>query len=770
MLYHLLAGQAPYERPGVKQDNYAVLGLLQEGPPTALHELARDQPAELVAICEKAMARVEQDRYADMMELAEDLRAWLEGRVVRAYRTGALAELRKWVARNPQLAAMSAAALVLLVAGLAAVGYVQSRGREAAERERAVAERERGNVLRLSAFQKMADLRAEAEELWPAAPGRIADYERWLAEAAGLAPELDFARAQRDELRARALPLTAEERQRSHAMHPRYAQLVALQAERAALARAQAVRRGEDEPEAVELDMGVLPDGSHELASLAWPLVEPARTEFGRETEGLALAREALERARNDDDRSRSGRALAWASFACGLDEQALETAWRVRDGVGEALLGQAEDLLAEVEAAVHGAQQGEVAARLAQLDAELPALEAAVDERLLWTFEHDEDRWWHEQLTKLIGELEAFFDAGTGLVRGTSPESGWGIERRLDFARRVQESSVDGPDARRRWDEAIASIADERECPAYGGLRIRPQLGLLPVGRDPDSGLWEFVHLQSGSVPARDAQGRLVLEQDTGIVLVLLPAGTFWMGAQATDPEAPDYDPAAAPDEEPVHQVTLWPFFLARHELTQSQWTGFTGSNPSTYTDDFPGEEASDGGLHPVENVSWVECDRVLRQMGLLLPTEAQWEYGARGGTQTPWWTGAQRESLAGAVNFGDAAALRFGAIWPALSDWLDDGFAVHAHAGGLSANAFGLEQVHGNVGEWCRERWSSYTAPHALGDGERHPTGFPNRIVRGGAFVFPVDASRVTARPAWESTYRSNFIGARAARPLER
>ena len=75
-----------------------------QGPPPRLHEIREDIPGELVAICEKAMARDPSDRYADTRALGEDLRAYLERRVVSAYETGASAELKKWIARNPALA------------------------------------------------------------------------------------------------------------------------------------------------------------------------------------------------------------------------------------------------------------------------------------------------------------------------------------------------------------------------------------------------------------------------------------------------------------------------------------------------------------------------------------------------------------------------------------------------------------------------------------------------------------------------------------------
>ena len=119
MLYQLLSGQMPYVPTGSRLDNYAIWYQVQKGPPDPLHEIAPETPGELVAICEKAMARVPGARYANMMELAEELQAYLEHRVVGAYRTGALVEFKKWVERNKPLAAALATAVLVLAAGLA---------------------------------------------------------------------------------------------------------------------------------------------------------------------------------------------------------------------------------------------------------------------------------------------------------------------------------------------------------------------------------------------------------------------------------------------------------------------------------------------------------------------------------------------------------------------------------------------------------------------------------------------------------------------------
>jgi serine/threonine protein kinase/Tfp pilus assembly protein PilF len=117
MLYRLLAGRAPYTDPGEEAAALTVLTRILEGPPKPVEACSPEASPELTAICEKAMARERGERYADVLALAEDLRAWLEGRVVEAFETGAWAQARKWVLRNRALSAAAAAALVALVAG-----------------------------------------------------------------------------------------------------------------------------------------------------------------------------------------------------------------------------------------------------------------------------------------------------------------------------------------------------------------------------------------------------------------------------------------------------------------------------------------------------------------------------------------------------------------------------------------------------------------------------------------------------------------------------
>jgi WD40 repeat protein len=131
MLYQLLAGHAPYLEPGASHAPLEVLRRLRDGAPVPI--AARGVPEELVAICDKAMARDARARYASSAELADDLRAYLEDRVVRAHASGPVAEFRKWFARNRAAALAGSAAVVLAAAGLVATVLVQADANERLE-------------------------------------------------------------------------------------------------------------------------------------------------------------------------------------------------------------------------------------------------------------------------------------------------------------------------------------------------------------------------------------------------------------------------------------------------------------------------------------------------------------------------------------------------------------------------------------------------------------------------------------------------------------
>jgi formylglycine-generating enzyme required for sulfatase activity len=372
----------------------------------------------------------------------------------------------------------------------------------------------------------------------------------------------------------------------------------------------------------------------------------------------------------------------------------------------------------------------------------------------------------------KLVSDLEALRDPQSGLMNDVLAEPfGWGVAKRYAFAKSIGERSVSGADATRLWSEAIAAIKSSSK---YGGLEIVPQMGLLPIGMDPDSQLWEFAHLQTGDPAARGADGKLVLTEETGLVFVLIPGGTFWMGAQ-NKPGAQNHDPQASSDEGPVHEVELSPYFLSKYEMTQGQWERIAAVNPSLYGPwrYFKSWNRAGNGwssLHPVEQVSLPMCVAVLEQTGLTLPSEAQWECGARGGTSSAYWSGDDLASLAGVANLSDAYGKANGnQSWSTWEKDHDDGNTVHARVGSFRANAFGLHDVHGNVWEWCLDGYDSGFYGKKSGKDPLSPwSGSSARVTRGGSFINAASSARSANRDRSTPEGRDGHLGLRPSRAL--
>ncbi|MBI4880064.1 MAG: SUMF1/EgtB/PvdO family nonheme iron enzyme [Planctomycetes bacterium] len=378
--------------------------------------------------------------------------------------------------------------------------------------------------------------------------------------------------------------------------------------------------------------------------------------------------------------------------------------------------------------------------------------------------FRSAESEWRHEVLSELVKGLLALSSAESGTLRR--------VEERLAFAKTVHDRSIVQQAA--RWDAAIASIADRGACPRYDGLGLAPQLGLVPLGPDPGSGLWEFAHIQTGAVPERGPDGKLLITEETGLVFVLLPGGAFDMGgrppSEAEPAGSPNVDPQARPIEGPVHAVTVRPFLLSKYEMTQGQWLRFTGSNPSAYRpgDEYGGKKVTP--LHPVEQVTWNEAAQVLGNLGLRLPTEAEWEYAVRAGTSTVWWSGDEKESLAGAANLADQFLMRFGGVldW-GFEDWLDDGYVTHAPVGSFRQNPFGLHDMQGNLSEWCQDSTDKNSYEGAPNDGSAWDSeDSVLRAFRGGSWDCNTSLCRSAARFTNDGSGRFDSFGVRPAADL--
>src|SRR6185503_16598787 len=239
ILYHLLAGQPPYMLEGTRVSARTLLVRVLEGPPRPLSELVPSAPAELVAICERAMARDPAQRYPDTLALADELRSFLEHRVVRAYRTGPVVELRKWVRRNRGLASAAFLGIAGLICGLVLALVAQRRSQRSAVlamEAGQIAERRGEDVLRLAAFQRLDELKRDDPLLWPPLPRLLPLLDAWLEHAHALVAELEPQeggyqghRAKLQEFEAHAQNPKPEEIERVRREHPRYEALQQLQ-------------------------------------------------------------------------------------------------------------------------------------------------------------------------------------------------------------------------------------------------------------------------------------------------------------------------------------------------------------------------------------------------------------------------------------------------------------------------------------------------------------------------------------------------------------
>jgi len=249
------------------------------------------------------------------------------------------------------------------------------------------------------------------------------------------------------------------------------------------------------------------------------------------------------------------------------------------------------------------------------------------------------------------------------------------------------------------------------------------------------------------------NAQGYDEYTHDSsGIRFVRLPGRSFEMGSPAT--ETGRFD-----DEGPVHTVWLTPFLIAKYEVTQAEYaavmTGNTAglnATPSTNSGSAP---ASD--QRPVESVSWDDLhatDGFLERTGLVLPSEAQWEYASRAGTSGPYAGNGVLDDMG----------------------WYDSNSGNTSHdVGGKQANQFGLHDMHGNIYEWCEDVFKGdFYADDVPGFDPVSTTDTGYRVVRGGSFNRNARAARSAYRSQDGSDFdffpsvRFNFLGFRPVRQL--
>lgn len=209
------------------------------------------------------------------------------------------------------------------------------------------------------------------------------------------------------------------------------------------------------------------------------------------------------------------------------------------------------------------------------------------------------------------------------------------------------------------------------------------------------------------------------VRDNASQIEMLLVPPGTFNMGCSAS------IQWGCVSWEHPVHAVTLTcPFYMGRHEVTQSQWLAKTGFNPSLWQ----GPKYPEAANYPVERVSWNFVQGFLSETGLRLPTEAEWEYAYRAGTTTAF------HSMPGDPNGTDDDTLVGNIAW-----YIDNSDFHTQVVGQKAANALGLHDMSGNVSEWVNDWYSPYyygTSPATNPPGPATGGFEQARLFRGGSW----------------------------------
>ena len=234
-----------------------------------------------------------------------------------------------------------------------------------------------------------------------------------------------------------------------------------------------------------------------------------------------------------------------------------------------------------------------------------------------------------------------------------------------------------------------------------------------------------------NGGTPAFDGEDKVYTVNGVSFKMIAVKGGTFQMGN--------DYYYA----EKPVHQVTLSDYYIGETEVTQELWNAVMGSNPSNFTGNMQ---------RPVEQVSWDDCQTFIYKLNQMtgetfrLPTEAQWEYAARGGNKSKGYTYIGSDAI-------DVVA------------WYSDNSGGMTHPVKTKVpNELGIYDMSGNVFEWCSD-WYDYYSSAAQTD-PTGPAGGSFRVYRGGSWLFGAACCRVAYRYDFSHGVTNGDLGLRLAR----
>lgn len=287
-------------------------------------------------------------------------------------------------------------------------------------------------------------------------------------------------------------------------------------------------------------------------------------------------------------------------------------------------------------------------------------------------------------------------------------------------------------------------------------------------------------------------ALSQRIVHRESGIALVLIPAGRFQMGSAVNEPDR-------GRGEQQHWRVIKEPFYIGETEVTVEQFRRFVKAT-NYVTDAERGVE--EGGHakgafatvqsgdrewnanaswhnpfpnitdyrlrddHPVVQVSWNDARRFVEHFGLQLPTEAQWEYVARAGTTTAYPWGDDPAGGRGYGNVNDTSAKKRFCHWnPSFS--FDDGHVMLAPVRSFKANPWKVHDLVGNVTEWCEDVYHrDYPADGADESAAGNGT---SRVMRGGSWLDPPDLYRMAKRFAFAPQGRRDFLGFRVVMKVQ-
>jgi formylglycine-generating enzyme required for sulfatase activity len=242
--------------------------------------------------------------------------------------------------------------------------------------------------------------------------------------------------------------------------------------------------------------------------------------------------------------------------------------------------------------------------------------------------------------------------------------------------------------------------------------------------------------------IKLEDAVRKIITAERGGYELIFVPGGRFMMGS-------PKDEKGRSNDEGPQREVRIIDFYMGRYPVTNEQYKMYLDANPDVKEPRYWGDSRFNEPRQPVVGVSWKEAQRYAEWAGLILPSEAQWEYACRAGTNTRYYSGDTEKDL-------DRAG------------WYRENSGEKTHpVGEKEPNAFGLYDMHGNVWEWCIDEYQQNASVENANTGvmPAKDQGL-SRVIRGGSWYSDAGWCRSAFRNRYDPGIRFNYLGFRLVR----